>query len=233
MPFSVLSGAGCGNCALGSQISINTPAAAAPILVPTGVPIVVTTPISPAASTTYTYLPSPKVTSISPAVGPTAGGQSVTITGTNFDPSATTFVNIGGVAATGVSFSGSNIMGDDAGVLPCRATERRGHTAEQWRLRQAGQRLHLPGPPDGDVGQPGHRPDRGSQVVTIYGTNFLGASLVTFGGTAALSFTVVDSKTITATTPGHSAGPVTVEVTTASGLSTGGANKYTYSAARR
>jgi IPT/TIG domain len=60
----------------------------------------VTTPISPAASTTYTYLPSPKVTAISPAVGPTAGGQTVTITGTNFDTSATTFVNIGGVAAT-------------------------------------------------------------------------------------------------------------------------------------
>src|SRR5205085_11527573 len=50
---------------------------------------------------------------------------------------------------------------------------------------------------------PASGPTGGSQVVTIYGTNFLGASLVTFGGTAALSFTVVDSKTITATTPGH------------------------------
>ena len=46
VPFSVLSGAGCGNCALGSQISINTPSQASP-----GgggaVSIVVTTPISP------------------------------------------------------------------------------------------------------------------------------------------------------------------------------------------
>lgn len=191
----------------------------------------VTTPISPAASTTYTYLPSPKVTAISPAVGPTAGGQTVTITGTNFDTSATTFVNIGGVAATGVSFSGSNIIATTPAYSPAGP-----QSVEVIQPGSGGSGKLVNGYTYQDTAtvtlvNPASGSTAGGQAVTIYGTNFLGASLVTFGGTAAVPFTVVDSKTITATTPAHSAGPVTVEVTTASGLSTGGANKYTYSAA--
>ena len=45
--------------------------------------------------------PAPTVTSISPSTGTTAGGTSVTITGTNF--TGATSVSIGGTAATGVT----------------------------------------------------------------------------------------------------------------------------------
>lgn len=49
----------------------------------------------------YTYVPAPTVTGISPAGGPTAGGTSVTITGTDF--TGATGVTIGGNAATGIT----------------------------------------------------------------------------------------------------------------------------------
>lgn len=53
------------------------------------------------AAFTYIKLPPPTVTSIFPYAGSSAGGTTVTITGTNFAPGAT--VAIGGAAATSVS----------------------------------------------------------------------------------------------------------------------------------
>ena len=49
--------------------------------------------------------------------------------------------------------------------------------------------------------------------MTITGTNFASGATVTFGGTAATSVVVVNGTTITATTPAHAAGAVTVTVT--------------------
>ncbi len=49
--------------------------------------------------------------------------------------------------------------------------------------------------------------------MTITGTNFVAGATVTFGATAATNVTVVNSTTITATTPAGSAGAVTVTVT--------------------
>jgi hypothetical protein len=54
-----------------------------------------------ASAFTYVTLPPPTITSISPTSGSTAGGTTVTLTGTNFASGAT--VTIGGVAATGVT----------------------------------------------------------------------------------------------------------------------------------
>ena len=44
----------------------------------------------------------PTLTSVSPTSGPTAGGTTITLTGTNFVSGAT--VRVGGVAATNVTF---------------------------------------------------------------------------------------------------------------------------------
>ena len=49
--------------------------------------------------------------------------------------------------------------------------------------------------------------------MTITGTNFVAGATVTFGGTAATNVVVVSSTTITATTPAHAVGAVTVTVT--------------------
>ena len=57
----------------------------------------------------------------------------------------------------------------------------------------------------------------GGTSVTITGTGLLGATSVTLGGTAATTFSVVNATTITAMTPAHVAGAVSVWVTTPGG----------------
>lgn len=66
----------------------------------------------------------------------------------------------------------------------------------------------------------------GGTFVTITGTNFGGATSVTFGGTAATGVTVVNSTTITCTAPAHVPGLVSVAVSGPGG--TGSANVYRY-----
>ena len=70
----------------------------------------------------------------------------------------------------------------------------------------------------------------GATPVTITGTNFTGATAVTFGGVAATSVVVVNATTITAVTPAGTAGAVNVAVTTPAGTGTG-TGLYTYNAA--
>src|ERR1039458_755002 len=67
----------------------------------------------------------------------------------------------------------------------------------------------------------------GGTAVTITGTNFVTGAAVTFGSTAATNVVVVNSTTITATTPVGTAGAVTVTVTV-SGQSGSLTNGYTY-----
>ncbi len=70
-------------------------------------------------------------------------------------------------------------------------------------------------------------PTTGGTSVTITGTNFTGATGVSFGGTSAASYIVDSATQITATTPAHAAGAVNVTVTTAGGTGTG-AGLFTY-----
>ena len=74
---------------------------------------------------------------------------------------------------------------------------------------------------------PNKGPTAGGTAVSITGTNFAAGATVTFGGTAATNVVVVNSTTITATTPAHAAGAVTVTVTV--GVQSGSlANGFTY-----
>ena len=68
----------------------------------------------------------------------------------------------------------------------------------------------------------------GGTAVTITGANFVAGAVVKFGGTAATNVAVVNSTTITATTPAGSAGAVTVSVTNSGGQSGSLANAFTY-----
>ena len=58
----------------------------------------------------------------------------------------------------------------------------------------------------------------GGSVVTITGTGFVGAATVTFGASSATAVTVVNSTTITATSP-HGGGVADIRVTTSGGTS--------------
>lgn len=68
----------------------------------------------------------------------------------------------------------------------------------------------------------------GGTPITISGTNFVAGSTVALGGIPATGVTVVNSATITATTPVHTLGPVNVTVSGANGESGTLANGYTY-----
>lgn len=70
----------------------------------------------------------------------------------------------------------------------------------------------------------------GGTAVTVYGKGLLGAQAVYFGSTAASSFSVVNSDTITATSPAGAAGFADVRVETDLGTSTaGGTDGFLYS----
>lgn len=83
-------------------------------------------------------------------------------------------------------------------------------------------------PPSISTVTPSSGSSAGGTVVNITGSNFTGATSVTFGGTAGTALTVNSATSITVTAPAHTAGAVPVVVTTpnGTGTKTGG---FTYS----
>ena len=67
--------------------------------------------------------------------------------------------------------------------------------------------------------EPTSGPVAGGTTVAIGGSHFVGATAVTFGDTAASSFTVENDAHITAVAPAHTEGSVNVHVTTPAGTS--------------
>lgn len=63
-------------------------------------------------------------------------------------------------------------------------------------------------------------PAAGGTLVTVNGTNFVTGATVTFGGNPASGLIVVNSTTITCSTPAVAAGAVDVAVTTTGGTGT-------------
>jgi hypothetical protein len=80
---------------------------------------------------------------------------------------------------------------------------------------------------------PNGGPPAGGTSVTITGTNFTGASAVSFGGAAASRFAVNSATSIAAIAPAGSAGTVDVTVTTGNGTSAkSAADHFTYASPR-
>src|SRR5436853_6851726 len=156
--------------------------------------------------------PPPSVASISPSSGSTAGGSSVTISGSNLFSGAT--VSIGGANATGVTVVSSTSI---TAATPAHAAGTAGVTV----TNTDGQSSTLanaftysaptnPAPSVTSV-SPNSGSASGGTAVTISGSNFVAGASVTFGGTPAAVLTGVNGTTITATTPAPAAGPVTAD----------------------
>jgi alpha-tubulin suppressor-like RCC1 family protein len=173
--------------------------------------------------------PLPAVTEVSPTIGPTAGGTTVTISGANFG--GATAVTFGSTAASGFTVNSANSItatspAEIAGTVDVTVT-----TPAGLSPKHASDHYTFEGPPTVTKLAPTSGPVAGGTTVVISGTEFSGASAVSFGSTPAAKFTINSNTSITATAPVPSAaGKVNVTVTNVNGpsaLTTKDVFKYT------
>ncbi|NMO52413.1 phospholipase [Actinoplanes sp. TBRC 11911] len=174
----------------------------------------------------YTYVPGPTVTGLSPTKGPAAGGTAVTITGTGFNAGST--VTFAGTAAASVTFTSATSITAVSppgwvGPADVRVTTDFVRSA----IASADVFTYVARPVV-TVLDPFAGSTTGGTSVKIVGGPFTGASAVSFGGTAATSFTIEDDSTIKAVVPAGSLGPVGVTVTTVGGTSTTSGDEFEY-----
>jgi hypothetical protein len=199
------------------------------------VSVTVTTPSGTSNGAEYVYThvsgPAPAVTAVSPNSDSTAGGQVVTVTGSNF--LGTSRVSFGSMPATSFTVLSATQLtatapAGSAGTVDVRVTNPDGTSATGSADRFT--YLSTPAPTVTGLGT-GSGGTGGGTSVIITGTNFSSVTAVNFGGVAA-SYMVNSSTQITATSPAGAAGTVDVTVSTASGTSaTGSADRFTYTAA--
>jgi phospholipase C len=159
----------------------------------------------------FTYVvPAPTVTSISPTSGPSTGGTSTTITGTNFLAGAT--VTIGGTAATGVTVVSSTQItastpAGTAGPVNVVVTNPGGIAA----TLSNGFTYVGPAPAIAYIA-PVFGSSNGGTAVNIHGSNFTAGATVKIGG-SPVTVTFAGATLIQGTTTGHIAGGADVVVT--------------------
>ncbi len=188
---------------------------------------------APGAGSTYTYnATAPVVSGLSVSQGPTAGGTSIVITGSNFN--GATSVAFGAVAAPGFSVDSptqitATAPAQSAATVDVTVTTPYGtsptSSADKYTYVDAA------APAVTGLGV-GSGPMAGGTSVTLSGSGFTAATAVSFGANAAASYTVNSDTQITAVSPPGSAGVVDVVVTTPYGTSQASpADQFTYQAA--
>ncbi|MCG0286557.1 IPT/TIG domain-containing protein [Streptomyces sp. PSAA01] len=159
------------------------------------------------------------ISSVTPTAGSPDGGTLVTLTGSNFiQPSA---VRFGPILAT--SFTVVSATQITAVAPPGNGTVQITVTTQGGTSNGAS--YSYAGAPALTGISPTTGPASGGTVVTLTGTNLLGATAVRFGAANATSFTVVSATQITAVAPPGS-GTVQVTVTGPGGTSNGLAYSY-------
>lgn len=175
--------------------------------------VMVTNAFGSTQETGFSYIPPPVISSFSPTSAGT--GATVVISGSNFNN--VTFVKFGVINAASYNVINSTTIN---AVVGGGATGAVSVSAEGGTASLAGF-IYIP-PPTVTSFNPVTTGT--GATVTITGTNFSGATAVTFGGIPAAFFTVVNSTTITAVVGTGGSGPVFV-VTPAG---TGGAPGFEY-----
>ena len=186
---------------------------------------------------TYTFS-APAVTSISPSQGSAAGGNTVTIQGTNI--AGATAVDFGSTPATSFAVNstapGSGIAQITAVVPPGTGTANITVTTPGGTspTTVADVYTFLSTPTVTGIRtltNPAGGPTGGGTQVLVDGTGFTSDSVVSFGGTVATSTLVNSLDSITAVAPAGAAGTVDVTVHNAQGTSgSTSADDYTYDA---
>jgi hypothetical protein len=187
------------------------------------------------ATTTVNFLPPPGVTQVSPNTGPLSGGETISITGSNFMSGAS--VNIGGAAASGVIYNSATSMtatvppapGGNAGQYDVLVTDAGGTSQAS-----SNDLFQYEAAPTVTSLIPNTGPAAGGNSVTINGSNFYAQDpnlAVQFGGSPATGAVVTSVTTINVVAPpGTSGSVVDVQVTDSGGTSQSAppGDSYTY-----
>lgn len=169
----------------------------------------------------------PVVSSLSPTSGSPSGGTSVVITGANLTGATT--VAFGSANATSFTVNSATritaVAPAGTGTVDVTVTTPQGTSAtsnaDHYTYQVAAPTVTSVSPTSGIR--------TGGTTVTIRGTNFSGATAVTFGGVNAASFVVNSTTQITAISPAAGTGTVDIRVTTPGGQSaTSSSDRYTF-----
>ena len=173
------------------------------------------------------FAPPPRVTGISATEGPTAGGTSVTISGTGLTLASA--VNFGSTAVTALTITGDTSITvssppEGAGTVPVTVTSPGGTGAPDPDLQ-----FTFVAPPTVTGLSPDNGGINGGTYVTITGTNLSTTTAVQFGDSPA-GFWVNSDTSLTAISPGEgNPDTVGVQVITVGGTSPGtAADVFTY-----
>ncbi|MBI4863001.1 MAG: IPT/TIG domain-containing protein [Candidatus Riflebacteria bacterium] len=158
----------------------------------------------------FMYAWKPTITKVSPTSGPRAGNTALTIDGTNFIGTIT--VTVGGQAATSVNVNAArdrltcntpaSTTNGAMDVVVSSLTN--GNATLPGAFTYVGLSLSGISPSIGLTG--------GSTSVTITGANFVAGTTATIGGNPVNNLTLIDSSTVTCTTPAGTAGAKDVVV---------------------
>jgi uncharacterized protein YhjY with autotransporter beta-barrel domain len=169
-----------------------------------------------AAGNQFTYVESPSISGITPTSGPTSGGTTLTISGS--DLAGATGATVDGVSVTIDSNTATEITitapAHSAGTVDVEVTTV-GGTSNSWPY------TYVAAPTITSL-SPSAGPTSGGNIVYISGSDLAGATSLTVDG-APVTIDANDGTTITITAPAHAAGTALVEVTTP-----GGATSATY-----
>lgn len=183
-------------------------------------PVVVRiTAVSPALTATgsldyiYAAVPTaPTITAVTPNRGPLAGGENVTITGTNFTPSTTVTFGDNAAAVQSVAAGGTSMVvrvpaGASAAAVSVRATNAAGAaTLPRGYTYAAAPTISSVSPSTVLI--------NGGGLITVTGSGFgaSGTPVVTVGGRPATCVVRSSDTQLTAVAPDGFAGPATVTV---------------------
>lgn len=183
--------------------------------------VTVTTPGGTSNPTSFFYVGAPFKSGLSDSAGPTAGGNTITVSGTGL--ATATSVHFGANSATPTPVSDSQITvvvpaGAGPGSVGVSVTTAGGTNNGLSYTYIDDPTITAIAPDSGSTS--------GGTAVTITGTNLDSTQQVAFAGVPA-PFSVINATTVSAVTPPGAAGAVDVTVTNPSGTATD-AGAFTY-----
>jgi uncharacterized protein (TIGR03382 family) len=165
----------------------------------------------------FTYDAAPTLASLSPTSGTTAGGTTVTLTGTGF--LAGVAVLFGSDAATSVTVVSPTQLTAITPVRPVGVVSVTVRNLDNQSAELA-RAYRFVAPPTVMSAAPGTGDVAGGTVVRVTGTGFGASTTVSFGATAAAQVSLVSATELDAVTPAHMPGAVDVVVSTDGAIAT-------------